>query len=263
MARPFLKWVGGKTKLLPEILKIFPKEYLCYHEPFLGGGAVFFALKPKAAILSDSNKELIITYKVVQQNVEELISKLNVHEEYNDKDYYYEVRAKQREYATDIAARMIYLNKTCFNGLYRVNSKGEFNASWGYRKNPTIVDSENLRACSQALKDTLIQHADFSDVLRDTVKGDLVYCDPPYYDEFAGYTADSFDKLSHNTLATMARTAAHHGVHMVLSNSKSSFTKRLYKGFKTKTVKTRRSINCNGKGRGEVEELLIWSKGCK
>jgi DNA adenine methylase len=182
--RPFVKWAGGKGQLLPELMARVPKRFNCYVEPFVGGGALFFHLQPEQAVLSDSNPELINLYVVIRDQVEELIEDLGQH--VYDREYYYRLRQVDRtpEYdgwsAVEQASRLIYLNKTCYNGLYRVNSKGEFNVPFGRYKNPTILDENTLRACHEALQGVDIECRDFREVWMDLGKGDFVYFDPPY-----------------------------------------------------------------------------------
>jgi DNA adenine methylase len=197
-AKPFVKWAGGKTKLVPEILKYLPEKYNNYIEPFVGGGALFFALKPKKAILNDINSELIATYKVIQKKPEELIFLLEDYQKKHNKDFYYKTRSTNVESLDDVevAARFVYLNKTCFNGLYRVNQKNEFNVPMGSYKNPTILDEENILKCSRAFKNVEFYNMDYRDFLSQFAKpNDFVYLDPPYI-PVSEYSA--FDRYSKN-----------------------------------------------------------------
>ena len=199
---PIVKWVGGKRQLMFELLKNMPKSHNRYFEPFIGGGALFFELQPENAYISDMNEELINLYSIVRDNVYELISDLNKHEV--SKEYFLEIRNLDRtdKYKNlsnvQRASRFIYLNRTCFNGLYRVNSQGQFNVPYGNYKNPRIVDENNLLNCSELLKNTEIKCADFSEILTKVKKGDFVYFDPPYVplnetSSFTSYTKDGFD----------------------------------------------------------------------
>ena len=272
-ARPFLKWAGGKRKLLPELLERIPEKFECYHEPFLGGGSLFFALGPKKAILSDVNPDLVYTYTAVRDNVERVILLLRelvaARETQGHLVHYLKVRKQQRSSLTEcaIAARMIYLNKTCFNGLWRVNKKGEFNVPIGKSKSPpTICDEENLRACSTALQGTKILCASFETVVwREMGRGDFVYFDPPYVPvnvggtkSFTAYTKEGFGPTEQKKLAGIMgvlKNAKHANV--LLSNAGSEKVRDLYAGFKIEEVGMRRNINCKGGERDEVLEYLI------
>lgn len=178
--RPFLKWAGGKSRLIPQYLSHLPKNYRTYHEPFLGGGALFFYLQPSKSILTDINSELITTYRCVRDRIEELISLLKEHKGQHNRDYYYSVRGKTVDNELEQAARFIYLNKTCYNGLYRVNSQGQFNVPFGKYNNPNICQEDLLRAASNVLATSEIKQADFTEVLNyATGSEDFVFFDPP------------------------------------------------------------------------------------
>lgn len=200
--RPFLKWAGGKSKLIPQIRIYLPEPHTCkkYYEPFLGGGAVFFYLQPCAAILTDVNSELIATYNCVKDNLEDLIAQLKIHAYHHSKEYYYTLRETKVKTDLEQAARLIYLNKTCFNGLYRVNSKGKFNVPLGRYKNPNICPIDLLLSASDGLQSAQIKQADFSDVLNHaTSSDDFVFFDPPYHpisstSYFTTYSRNSFSK---------------------------------------------------------------------
>lgn len=263
--RPFLKWAGGKARLITQYNKYFPQEYQTYYEPFLGGGAVFFYLDPPGSILSDINTELIITYRCVKDSVEELISLLQAHRQQHSQDYYYHVRASPGGTDLEKAARFIYLNKTCFNGLYRVNSQGKFNVPLGKYKNPNICPEEILRAASAALHSAEIKQADFTDVLNHaTSSNDFVYFDPPYYpvsetSYFTAYSHYCFGQTQQVQLKEIFVELARRGVKVMLSNSDCDFIRQLYAGFQIYTISASRSINCHPKKRGQISELLVTS----
>lgn len=203
--KPFTKWVGGKRQLLPEISKLIPNKFNCYFEPFVGGGALLFELSPKKAVINDNNSELILAYKVIKDDVESLILELNKHKANNSKEYYLDLRSADRDGRIDImndverAARILYMLRVNYNGLYRVNSKNQFNVPYGKYKNPKILDEENLRNISNYFNtnDVLILNDTFENAVKTAKKGDLVYFDPPYVplsitESFTGYTAAGF-----------------------------------------------------------------------
>jgi DNA adenine methylase len=260
--RPFLKWAGGKTQLIPQILARFPKKYARYFEPFLGGGAVFFALAPKTAWLSDTNAQLIAAYTAIRDDLPSVVAALRSH--VATEQHFYEVRAQQVGGLSEVqsAARTIFLNRTCFNGLYRVNSRGQFNVPFGKYKNPKICDVENLTRVSHALRSVTLRHADVFTAARDARAGDLVYFDPPYDPlspsaSFTSYTAGGFSREDQARLAGLARDLADRGVHVLLSNSDTPFIRQLYAGFRVEGVFARRAINSRADRRGPVGELLI------
>ena len=264
--KPFIKWVGGKRKLLPELLKRIPQDFSTYFEPFLGGAALFWQLKPQQAILIDINQELVNTYRCIQQDVEALILDLKKHH-YNS-EYYYQIRNSDRfwSYAswTDIqrASRFIYLNKTCFNGLYRVNSKGEYNVPFGRYKNPKIVDAENLRACSQALQKTEILTGSFLSIESKITPQDFVYFDPPYIplnttSNFTSYSSQGFDLEMQIALRDLCKRLDRKRVRFILSNSATPLVFEIYSEFKIELVDMPRSINSRGDKRGKIKEVLI------
>jgi DNA adenine methylase len=264
-ARPFLKYAGGKSQLLPELLKRVPPSFNCYHEPFVGGGALFFALAPKRAVLCDANERLVRTYKAVRDNVDNVIDALKAHAVAHSRDYYMHVRDANPDVATNwvVAAWFIYLNKTAFNGLYRVNKSGHFNVPFGKYANPKIVDEENLRACSEALQAAVIRHADFRTSLEWPVRGDFCYCDSPYVplsntSLFTSYTTNKFGAEDQRDLAALASVLKRDGVNVLLSNSSApSVIEDLYPSFQVEPVEARRSINSNGSKRGAIREYLI------
>jgi DNA adenine methylase len=267
-ARPFLKWAGGKAQLLPELLPRVPERFGAYHEPFLGGGALFFALAAGerlagGACLSDVNPNLVGTWQAVRDDVEGLIAALGAHR--NQEEYFYSVRALDPEALTaaERAARVIFLNKTAFNGLYRENSSGRFNVPFGRYANPTICDAANLRAVSRALQGVSLEVRDFrstSDLAR---PGDFVYFDPPYVpiSTTASFTAYSrgggFGPEQQLALRDVFAKLAGEGVHVLLSNSDTPLIRELYAGFTIEQVFVTRPINCNPERRGEVAEVLV------
>jgi DNA adenine methylase len=258
--KPFIKWAGGKARLAPEIIKHFPPTFGRYHEPFLGGGAVFFALRPAKAILSDINADLVTTYCAIRDNPEEVIAELQKYKA--TKEEYNQVRAQDpfKLSAVMSAARFIYLNKTCYNGLYRVNQKGQFNVPFGKRKNINF-DYYNIMEVSCALQGVHIIHEYYTLTRITAVAGDLVYFDPPYdpvaKGSFTNYTKLGFDREQHTWLANLFAELANRGVHVVLSNSDTPFIRELYQGFKITEVKASRSIGGKGASREKVGELII------
>lgn len=263
---PIVKWVGGKRQLMFELLKNMPKSYNRYFEPFIGGGALFFELQPQNGYISDMNEELINLYSVVRDDVYELIDDLNKHKV--SKEYFLKIRNLDRtekyNKLSDIqkASRFIYLNRTCFNGLYRVNSQGQFNVPFGNYKNPKIVDAENLINCSKLLKNTEICCADFSGILNKVQKGDFVYFDPPYVplnetSSFTSYTKDGFDIDMQFKLRDVCDELDNKGVMFMLSNSDTKLVNELYSNYEIKKVFASRAINANGNGRGKITEVLV------
>jgi DNA adenine methylase len=266
-ARPFLKWPGGKRQLLPYLLPILRDAGGgTYHEPFLGAGSVFFALRSEGlfpnACLSDVNQELIDAYEAIRDAVEDVIVHLRKHKARNSETYYYRVRDERPRSPHTIAARMIYLRKTCFNGLQRVNKSGKFNASWGFYENPNICDEPNLRAVSQVLSTTDLRVGSFETVPEHAVSGDVVYFDPPYVPvsstaSFTAYSADGFGPEHQIRLAAVVRELHRNSVRIVLSNSDCPEVRKLYTGFRIKQVLASRRINTRGDRRGPVPEVIV------
>ena len=266
--KPFLKWAGGKTQLLPELAKVFPREGSVdrYFEPFLGSGAVFFHFKalvrPKSAILWDNNVELVQTFLAVRDRVEEVIGLLEEHEQRHSKDYYLSMRGRKPSALSEVAARLIYLNKTCFNGLYRVNSRGDFNVPIGSYVKPNILNREGLRRASELLAGAEIEAKDFSELPRKVRAGDFVYFDPPYHPRsdtayFTAYTRDAFGEKDQKKLATVYRSLDKKDCYLMLSNSDTPLVHNEYAGFWIKKVSARRNINSKADRRGPINELVV------
>ncbi|WP_234031514.1 DNA adenine methylase [Lentibacillus cibarius] len=268
LTQPFLKWAGGKRQLLPEIRKYIPKKYNTYYEAFVGAGAVLFDLQPKQAVINDVNKDLVNVYNVIKYNVEELVEDLKKHE--NDKDYFYAIRDldRQPEYEElspiEKASRLIYLNKTCFNGLFRVNSQGQFNVPFGKYKNPQIVNEIVLKAVHNYLNvnDVTIMNEDFETVIQDAKKGDFLYFDPPYdpvsdTSSFTGYSLDGFNKNDQVRLRDTFVELDKRGCKVLLSNSATDFIKDIYSDFHIEIVSATRNINSVASKRGKIDEVLV------
>jgi DNA adenine methylase len=261
VAKPFLKWAGGKRDLVSELRKHIPDDAETYFEPFFGGGALFFALQPENGLISDFNEELMLTYLMIRDNVGDVISVLKDHASNHDEDYYYEVR--EQHYQSDPvekAARLIYLNRTCFNGLYRKNQKGEFNVPIGSYDNPPIVRESVLQAASKALQNTTIAFGDFAKI--EPKEKDFVYLDPPYHSNdngFTSYTGDGFSEDDQRRVKKFAEAMRDQGVYVMISNSGTNFIQTLYSGdeFTLHPVNTTRSVSGEAKGREVVEELII------
>ena len=258
-AYPFLKWVGGKRALVPEIVKVLPVQFNTYWEPFTGGGAVFFALdsRIRQAQLSDLNMDLMITYQVVKENPDGLIELLRQHEQSHAPKYYAKVRKAYNiePDAVRLAAQFIYLNKTGFNGLYRVNKAGKFNVPCGSYKNPKICDEPNIRAVSKVLQTANLTSQSFADI--EPQSGDLVYCDPPYDGTFTNYNGGGFTEDDQRELATACIQWRRQGVHVIASNSDTPLVRSIYRDFIVHEVSAPRNVSCNGNGRGKETELLI------
>jgi DNA adenine methylase len=270
-ARPFVKWVGGKRRLCAQFERFFPATARRYVEPFVGGGAVFFCLwnsgrLPGSAFLFDHNRDLVNAYRVVRDRVEDLIALLAEHERSHSKAYYYRVRRLDRRAValSDVerAARTIYLNRTCYNGLYRVNSKGQFNVPMGRYRRPRIVNRDALRAASAALQQACLEVRDFREVVDLAQAGDFFYFDPPYAPlsetaNFTGYTADCFDEQDQRDLAALFGRLTDRGCLCMLSNSYTPFVLDLYRSFRIETVYARRAVNSDANGRGKIREVVV------
>lgn len=264
---PFLKWAGGKRQLISQMDQYFPKDYNKYIEPFVGGGAIFFYLLPEHSILIDINQDLINAYNVIKNNFSRLIESLKKHK--NEKEYYYIIRKIDRnpkEFKDwsniEKASRIIYMNRCCFNGLYRVNSKGEFNVPFGKYKNPKFCDKENLIAVNRALQNVNIICDSFKKCLDFAQEGDFIYLDPPYVPisdsaNFTSYTKDSFSKEDQIELYNVYKVLNERGCNVMLSNSYSDFIIDLYKEFRIKILKAKRAINSDATKRGVIKEVLI------
>ena len=270
-ARPFLKWVGGKGRVLPELIARVPSALGTYHEPFVGGGALFFQLVAQrrivAAVLSDINQPLIDTYLGLRDCVDEVISILEQH--YYDKDYYYKIRAlKPKDLSLpERAARLIYLNKTCYNGLYRENRAGEFNVPFGRYKNPTICDEPNLRAVSRVLQGVEIESRHFSSTFQAAEAGDFVYFDPPYHpisstSNFTSYDRRGFGKDVQVQLQETFSKLTQKGVMVMLSNSDTPFIQDLYAGYDVSTIYASRAVSSKAETRGKVAEVVVCNYLC-
>lgn len=262
--RPFMKWVGGKAQLLEQIWPMLPGCFTGYHEPFMGGGALFFALQPGRACLSDINGELVSCYRAVRDHVEEVIEQLKLHP--YDREHYYRVRSQLPEALplVERAARTLYLNRVGFNGLYRVNSQGLFNVPFGRYKNPVICHADNLRACAKTLSGISVQQADFEAILNVARPGELVYFDPPYVplsktSDFTAYSKGGFSMEDQVRLADVFTRLADRGVYCLLSNSDTAFVRQLYKDFEIDVVSASRAINSRSTGRGKISEVVVRS----
>lgn len=256
-ARPFVKWVGGKRSIIDILLKRVPAEYDRYVEPFLGGGALFFALQPDNAFLSDINFRLALTYKAIRDDVETLIKLLKQHQANHNKEYYLESREllSTETDPTKIAALFIYLNKTCYNGLYRVNKQGKFNVPMGNYKDPAILDEQNLRNVSAVLQPADIRQCTFSQI-KPQAK-DFFYIDPPYHTTYDKYSGDGFGDDEHRLLANYCHSIEAKGGYFMVSNSDTPFVRELYKGYNIEVVSASRSVSCKSHQRGKENELLI------
>lgn len=269
LVAPVVKWVGGKRQIINQIAKYIPKSFSTYYEPFLGGGAVLFELQPKTAVVNDINAELINLYEVIKNNVNELIDDLKQHR--NDETYFYELREldRNKEYYNHLtpiqrASRLIYLNKTCYNGLFRVNKAGQFNTPFGNYKNPNIVNEYTLKAVSSYFNKAQITFTckDFNEALKGARKGAFVYLDPPYDPvsdsaSFTGYDKGGFDQSEQIRLKNACDKLNEKGIKFLLSNSATDFIKDLYKDYKIEIIQAKRVINSKADKRGEIDEVLV------
>ena len=278
LVAPVLKWVGGKRQLLETFKPLFPKRFTTYCEPFLGGGAVFFNLQPRKAYVNDINVELMLVYRVIRDDVESLIEILSTYK--NEPDFFYAVRDLDRDKEKfdrlseiERAARIIYLNKTCFNGLYRVNNAGEFNSPFGSYRNPNIVNAPTLRAVNKYLnsaEEIILTATDYAEVLSELPKNTFVYLDPPYAPvsttaNFTGYTKGGFNRDEQIRLRNCCDDLSERGIKFMLSNSDTDFIRELYSDsfYNITFVKARRSVNSVASKRGDVDELVIRNYGKK
>lgn len=269
-ARPFLKWAGGKTRLLETLAEILPQDIGTYYEPFIGGGALFFHLahhrRFEQAVINDFNPELVNCYQTIRDDVEGLIEHLKTLQV--SREAFQDLRDSQPLMLPPVerAARTIYLNKTGFNGLYRLNKRGAFNVPWGNYKAPRILDEDNLRACSAILKGPVrLSDGDFVRAVQDAGPGDAVYFDPPYVpltvtSSFKSYTAEGFTLEDQQRLGTCFRDLAARRVIALVSNSDTAVVREIYQGFDIRVVQMRRNINSKGDKRGPINELLVTSR---
>ncbi len=259
-ARPFVKWAGGKRGLLPHIRKHIPSVFGSYYELFVGGGALFFDRQPKQAVLADINTDLMIAYAVIKEYPEALLAALKTHKENHGEAYYYAVRKKDdKDDAVTVAARFIYLNRTCYNGLYRENSTGAFNVPMGRYKDPAIVDTENIWACHEALQQATLRVYDFEKIIPKA--GDFLYLDPPYHrvkgTSFTKYAKGDFDAKDQERLACYCQDLDKKGVFFLLSNACTEWVCERYKQFTVTIVDAPRFISCKGNDRLETQEVLV------
>lgn len=266
---PVVKWVGGKRQLIEAYKPLFPKRIKSYCEPFIGGGAVLFSLQPKVAYVNDVNKDLMLVYKTINDSVEELINELKKHP--NDEEHFYSVRDWDRDRAkydqmSDVqkAARLIYLNKTCYNGLFRVNNAGEFNSPYGHYKNPNIVNEPTLRAVHNYFSQAKIEFTctDYQQVLEHIPRGTFVYLDPPYdpvssTSNFTGYSRGGFNRADQIRLKECCDELNRRGIKFMLSNSATDFIKEQYSKYNITIVQAKRAINSNASKRGQVDEVVV------
>ncbi|MDG8893358.1 DNA adenine methylase [Streptococcus pneumoniae] len=268
--QPFTKWTGGKRQLLPVIRELMPKTYNRYFEPFVGGGALFFDLAPKDAVINDFNAELINCYQQIKDNPQELIEILKVHQEYNSKEYYLDLRSADRDERIDMmsevqrAARILYMLRVNFNGLYRVNSKNQFNVPYGRYKNPKIVDEELISAISVYLNNNQleIKVGDFEKAIVDVRTGDFVYFDPPYIplsetSAFTSYTHEGFSFADQVRLRDAFKRLSDTGAYVILSNSSSALVEELYKDFNIHYVEATRTNGAKSSSRGKISEIIV------
>lgn len=272
-AAPVVKWVGGKRQLLPQILPLIPKRMTAYCEPFLGGGAVLFALQPRRALVNDLNQDLITVYRVIRENADALIDHLSRHE--NTPEYFYRIRDLDRDkdaYAalSDVekASRLLYLNKTCYNGLFRVNASGSFNSPYGHYRRPNIVNEQTIRGVSRYFNscDITFFSGDFAAVLEQVPEGGFVYLDPPYDPvsdtaSFTGYNRGGFGREEQVRLKACCDALTARGVKFLLSNSATPFIRELYGSYRVSIVQARRAVNSVASRRGAIEEVLVRNYG--
>lgn len=267
--KPFLQWVGGKREMIENYPNLVPQEFNNYHEPFLGGGAMMFHVKADKAFLNDSNPDLITTYKAISKNVDSVIKILTELKKHHSKDFYLEVRQLDRDAKKiakfnefEIAARLIYLNQTGFNGVYRVNRKGEYNVPIGSSLNKLICDAPTLKTASDFMKNYVFTCKDFSDSIKNIQEKDFLYLDPPYvpiseYSDFTRYTKEQFTLADQQRVYELFKSAADKGAYVLLSNSDTQVIRELYKEYNIYTIQSSRNISSKGTGRGKVNEVAV------
>lgn len=269
--KPFVKWAGGKRQIIDKLKMYVPYEYNTYYEPFVGGGALLFELSPKKAVINDYNEELMNVFNCIKDEVKfnKMCLELNHHEANHSEEYYYEIRNKDRDKVKfkklvdyKRAARTIYLNKACFNGLYRVNSKNEFNVPFGKKTKVNTYEGQNLGIIHSYLNfnDIKVLSIDFEESVKDAKQGDFIYFDPPYDSEtstFNSYTENGFGKVEQERLARVYKELSDRGCYVMLSNHNTKLVQELYKDFNIHVIEAKRNINANGKKRGKVEEVII------
>ena len=269
--KPFVKWAGGKRQILDKLIKYVPEDFNTYYEPFVGGGALFFELSPKNAVINDSNEELINVFRCIkdEEKLTKMCNELNHHEANHSEEYYYKIRNIDRDknkfnrlFDYKRAARTIYLNKACFNGLYRVNSKGEFNVPFGKKLKVNTYEGQNIGIIHAYLNfnNIKILSIDFEEAVKDAKEGDFIYCDPPYDSDtstFNSYTEDGFSKDEQIRLSNVFKNLSDRGCYVMLSNHNTILINELYKDFYIHKITAKRNINSNGKKRGKVEEVII------
>jgi DNA adenine methylase len=269
--KPFVKWAGGKRQIIDKLLELVPYEFNTYFEPFVGGGALLFELSPNKAVINDYNAELMNVYECIKDanKYKKMCLELNHHETNHSEEYYYEIRNKDRDKSKfnkmadyKRAARTIYLNKACFNGLYRVNSKNEFNVPFNRKEKVNTYDRENLGIIHSYLNfnNITLLNTDFEDSVKDAKKGDFIYFDPPYDSDtetFTSYTDEGFGKEEQRRLAKVFKDLDKRGCYVMLSNHNTKLVNELYKDYNIHVIEAKRNINSNGKKRGKVEEVIV------
>ena len=273
LVTPVVKWVGGKRQLLPTLTPLLPERFTTYCEPFLGGGAMLFWRQPQRAVVNDINRDLILMYEVIREDVEALINALETHR--NESEHFYEVRDwdRNRDFYNALtnvqkAARIIYLNKTCYNGLFRVNNAGEFNTPFGNYKKPNIINAPTLRAVSNYFQksETIFSCRDYAEVLAEIPRGSFVYLDPPYDPvsntaNFTGYSRGGFSREDQVRLRECCDDLNRRGIKFMLSNSSTDFIREQYAPYNITIVQAKRAINSDAAGRGQVDEVVVRNYG--
>lgn len=269
--KPFVKWAGGKRQIIDKLKEHVPENFNTYFEPFVGGGALLFELEPENAVINDSNRELMNVYECIQdeKKLDKMLKELNKYEACHSEEFYFGIRNKDRDKIKfwkivdyKRAARTIYLNKACFNGLYRVNSKNEFNVPFNKKEKVNTYDGPNMYTIHAYLnyRNVTLLSCDFEEAVKDAKKGDFIYFDPPYDSDtstFNSYTEDGFDRNEQVRLARVYKELSDRGCYVMLSNHNTNFINELYKDFNIHVIEAKRNINANGKKRGKVEEVII------